>query len=79
MNAVWDDPGFRFGRYTARLTMVYGTENKLITAETSFIIFPIKQMLPAIVITALLAAGIYRIRRRLLLAVRVLAGKQEGK
>ncbi len=79
MSAIWENSGFRLGRYTARLTMVYGNENKLITAETSFIILPLKQVVPAIVALIILAFIIYRIRHRLLLALKVLAGKQEGK
>lgn len=79
MNAVWENPGLRFGRYTARLTMVYGNENKLITAQTSFVIFPLKQVIPAVIALLILIFVIYRIRHRLLLALKVLAGKQEGK
>ena len=79
MDGVWEDPGFRIGRYTARLTMVYGNENRIITAQTSFIIFPVKQVVPILMVLAILLFVIYRIRDRLLLAARVLAGKQEDK
>ncbi len=79
MNATWENPGFRFGRYTAKLTMVYGKDNKIITAEDSFFVIPLKQTIPAIIILVVASFLLYRIRHRLLLAARILAGKQEGK
>lgn len=79
MNATWENPGFRFGRYTARLTMVYGNENNIVTANASFFVVPVKQVLPIIIVTAILLFVLFKIRRRLLLAVKILAGKQEGK
>lgn len=79
MNAIWEDPGFRIGRYTARLTMIYGKDNKIITDETSFIVFPVKQVVPVVIIVAILAFVLYRMRGRLILAAKILAGKQESK
>lgn len=79
MNATWENPGFRLGRYTARLTMIYGKDNQIITEQTSFIVFPIKQVVPAIVILSALLFVLFRIRHRLLLAAKILAGKQETK
>lgn len=69
------DPGFSIGRYSADLAMVYGDDNKILTATTTFIVFPYQTVVPA---TLAVIAGLYiliRFRKRIGLAVRVLSGK----
>lgn len=68
-------PGFAVGRYTADLSVVYGDDGSIDTATTTFIIFPYKIIVPALLgVIALLVIGI-RSRRRIAAAGRALAGK----
>lgn len=76
MVAAWEESGFRLGRYTARLTMVYGKDNQIVTAQTSFMIVPVRQVVPIAAAVIVVLFVLFRIRRRLLLAAKVLAGKQ---
>lgn len=78
MNAIWEDPGFRIGMYTARLTAVYGSENRILTADTSFTILHLKQVLPIFIILFIISLVLYKIRRRVLLAAKILLGKHSN-
>ncbi|HEX9679333.1 MAG TPA: hypothetical protein VGA08_01820 [Candidatus Saccharimonadales bacterium] len=69
------NPGFGLGRYTADLSIVFGTDNTLETASASFIIFPYKVIIPAIISVILLVFALIKFRRRLAAAGRALAGK----
>ena len=79
MNAAWEDPGFRFGPYTARITMVYGKDNQIITAQTTFWVIPLKQTIPTIIALVVAVYFLYKGRRRLVLAGKALAGKTGAK
>lgn len=68
-------PGFAVGRYTADLSIVYGNDSSIDTATTTFIIFPYKIIVPALLgIIALIVISI-KSRKRLAAAGRALAGK----
>lgn len=72
---TWDPNGFRFGRYTATVSLVYGAEDKLITSTATFWVFPWKAAILIAVIIGLLIFGTWRYRTRLRAAYRALAGK----
>jgi len=71
----WDQPGFRIGQYSAHLTAVYGADNEILTAETSFIVFPYQIILPIAGAVFILSVIIWKLRRRISLAIKVLRGK----
>jgi hypothetical protein len=58
----WNPSGLNIGRYTANLTLVYGVDNKIVTASTSFVLFPYKTVIPLVLIIAGLL--IYGVKRR---------------
>lgn len=68
-------PGFKIGRYTADLSVVYGKDSTIKTASTSFIIFPYKIVIPAIIGVILLVFVLVRFRTRIAAASKALAGK----
>ncbi len=68
-------PGFKVGRYTATLSIVYGPDSQIDTASTSFIIFPYKIILPTLLGAILLLFALVKYRRRFAAAIRVLRGK----
>jgi len=68
-------PGFTVGRFTADLSLVYGADNTIVTASTSFIVFPYKVILPVILGLIVLIYLLIRFRRRILAAGRALAGR----
>lgn len=68
-------PGFTFGRYTADLSIVFGPDQNVVTASTSFTIFPYKVIIPALVGLILLITFLVRSRKRLAAAGRALAGR----
>lgn len=68
--------GFAFGHYTADLALVYGLSNKIILAKTSFWLIPWRIIIISVVIIVFLAYLIWRGRKRLGLAVRVILGKE---
>lgn len=62
--SVWKDPGFKFGYYTASVTLAYGNPSQTITSTTSFWIIPWMTLLIAlIVIAVILAILIFAIKR----------------
>lgn len=71
----WNPSGLRFGRYTATVSLVYGSEDKILTATTSFIVFPWKAFLVLLIIVALIAFVVWRYRERFRAAFRALSGK----
>lgn len=68
----WSPGGFTIGRYTAQLTVVYGVDNQIVTASTSFVVFPYKVILPVLIILIVLITFIVRNRRRIRKALSVL-------
>jgi hypothetical protein len=65
------------GKYTATATLVYGSKNQLLTGSTTFIIFPYK-IVGAITFGLLVIIFfLFRGRKRLGLALRVLLGKHK--
>lgn len=75
IDAKWNQPGFRIGKYTADLTVVYGDNDQIVKSSTTFYIFPYQVILPIVIAIGLILFVIVRYRKRLLLAVKVLSGK----
>ena len=71
----WSDPGFAVGRYTADLTLVFGEDDQIITASTSFTVFPYQTLVPAIILIGLLLYVLIRFRSRVWMALKVLSGR----
>ena len=73
----WKPEGFRFGRYTASLSVVYGDDDNIITSTTTFWVAPWKPV--AVVGGAILLVAFFTIhnRQRLGAALRVLRGKPD--
>lgn len=61
-----------FGKYTAVVSLVYGTKGEILTASTTFVGFPYK--IGGVILLGLLVVGIflYRGRKRIKLALRIL-------
>lgn len=68
-------PGFTVGRFTADLSIVFGPNQSVATATTSFTIFPYKVIIPALVGLILLIIFLIRSRKRLAAAAKALAGR----
>ena len=69
------NPGFAAGKYTADLTVVFEDGQNVATASASFIVFPWKVIIPAILGVILLIFLLVKFRRRIAAAGRALAGK----
>ncbi len=68
----WSPTGLTAGRYTAQLTLVYGVDDTIVTASTSFIVFPYKTIIPlTILLIIILYMGIKN-RDRIIKAIQVL-------
>jgi hypothetical protein len=76
VDTEWNDSSLRFGRYTATLSLVYGSEGTIVNSSTSFFIIPYKLISIILVVAGALAFIGYRYRERFLEAYRVLAGKK---
>jgi len=66
---------FLFGRYTAELNAKYA-DGKTLTATTSFTVIPWKPTLGVLLILIILIIVLWRGRRRLRRAIRILSGKE---
>jgi hypothetical protein len=76
IEAEWKEHGrFIFGRYTATASVVYGSDNQIITASTTFWGLPYTIMLVVLGVLILLGSFLYRGRKRIRLAMRALRGK----
>lgn len=76
VEAEWKDGGrFMFGRYTATASVVYGSDNQIVTATTTFWGLPYTIMLVTLGALVLLGILLFRGRRRIRLALRALSGK----
>lgn len=76
---VWDSDGFKFGLYTATLTVVYGEANDISTSEITFFVFPYQVIVPIVVLVGLAIFLIVKFRVRLTKAWKALSGKDESK
>jgi hypothetical protein len=75
MNASWDS-GWLFGRYNATLSLVYGKDQKVITASTAFWGFPYKLIGIITLAIVLIVAVLYPRRARIWRAFKILFGKE---
>ncbi|MCA9332672.1 hypothetical protein KDA00_02250 [Candidatus Saccharibacteria bacterium] len=71
----WSTNGVKIGKYTATLTVVYGSDNNIQTSSTSFTFFPYQIIIPAFLIIVLVIFVIVKFRSRISLALKVLSGK----
>lgn len=69
------NPGFAVGRYTADLSIVFGPNQEVTTASTTFTVFPYKIIIPALLGLILLLFFAVRFRKRIAAAARALAGR----
>jgi hypothetical protein len=74
LTAYWNKKAL-FGKYTATLSVIYGSDNQILTATNTFVAIPYK--IVGVVLLALLIIGIiiFKARKRLKLAARVLFSK----
>ena len=79
ISSSWNKQGLKFGRYTATLTLVFGDNDQIKTAEYSFYYFPYQVILPFLLIIGGLLFVVMRYRVRLREALRVLRGKDQSK
>ena len=75
VGSEWSDPGFAVGRYTADLSLVYGEDDEILVASTTFTVFPWQTLLPASLIVIAVLYLLIKFRSRVGAAFRVLAGK----
>lgn len=68
----WNPTGISIGRYTADLTLVYGVDDKIVTASTSYVLFPYKTVLPLVVALVVIVFIAIRHRKRIQKAITVL-------
>lgn len=73
---VTGDTKLPIGRYSATLALVYGDKNEILTATTSFIIFPWKTGVPIIIVSLLVLWFLIARRQRIGAALRILVGRQ---
>lgn len=74
-DAQWQDYGNRLGKYSADLTLVYGVDNSILADSTSFYVIPYQRIIPIVIAIAILGFIIFKSRKRIALAFKVLAGK----
>lgn len=74
----WAVDGFTMGRYTATLTIVFGEDNEIQTAQTSFIIFPYQTVIPIVIVVCFVGFMAYKGRKRLTKAAQALSGKDSN-
>lgn len=68
-------PGFTVGRYTADLTLIYGSDNEILTTSTSFTVFPYKTIVPIALVFGFVIFLAIRYRGRISRAGKALSGK----
>jgi hypothetical protein len=73
---AWEQK-FLLGKYTASLALSYGTQGKILTGSTTFIGFPYRIGSLVLAIIIVLVFLIYRGRKRIKLALKVLFGKSK--
>lgn len=77
LNATYKEKNL-FGRYTATVSLVYGTKQQTVTATTAFFIIPWKLIAIILVIVLIIAFLMYKARRRLIRTTKVLFGKGDA-
>ncbi len=77
LDTEWRDIGFRFGSYTAEVTLVHGTDSQLSNATTNFYVVPFQQLVPAVLVIGLVGYVVYRYRKRIRLAIKALTSSDE--
>lgn len=70
----WNDPGFAVGRYTADLTLIYGSDNTILTETVQFTVFPYQTLVPGILLVGLTLFVLIKFRKRVGKATKVLFG-----
>jgi hypothetical protein len=75
----WQIEGFKLGRFTAELTLVTGEDNAIQTASTSFTVFPYQTIVPIVILLSILGFLLFKGRKRLSNAAKVLSGKDIDK
>lgn len=76
IESVWDPSGFRMGRYTATASLVFGADDKIANATTTFWVFPWKEFSVLFLILAAIGFIVWKYRARFREAYRALAGKK---
>lgn len=71
----WAADGFKVGKYTADLTLVYGPDDTILTSSTSFVVFPYKTIVPITLGVILVVWLAIRYRKRITKAGKALSGK----
>ncbi len=74
MEAVWKSK-LLLGKYTAVATLNYGADKELLTSSTSFTVVPYKLVTGVVVVGSLALYIIFKMRKRLGKALKVLFGK----
>lgn len=74
MSADWKT-GWLFGKYSATVSLVYGTDEQVLTASTTFWGFPYKIIAAVLLGFAVVAALLYPRRKRIQRALKILFGK----
>jgi len=72
--ASWGQ-GFILGKYTATVSLAYGSKGEILTGSTTFIGFPYRLIGSIVLVLVIIILLLYRIRKRLKLAFKVLFGK----
>ena len=71
IDGTWDTK-WRIGQYTATAVLIYGANNTQLANVTTFIVFPYRVAIAVFAVLAVLFTFIYRSRRRLSLAWKIL-------
>lgn len=77
LNATYNEKSL-FGRYTATVSLVYGSKQQTVTATTAFFVIPWKMLTIVLVIVLIIAGLLYVGRRRLMRSLKVLFGKGDA-
>jgi len=76
IEGTWDTK-WRMGQYTATAVMIYGPNNTQLANVTTFIVFPYRLALVVLVVFSILFTFVYRSRRRLKMAWKILTSGKE--
>jgi hypothetical protein len=80
IDTVWKEDGFLFGRYTATLTAIYGSQNEPLSYVTTFWIIPWKQTAAGAFGTLILLLIFFKMRKRFGTALRIMIkGEKKSK
>jgi hypothetical protein len=76
IEGTWDTK-WRMGQYTATAVMIYGPNNTQLANVTTFIVFPYRLALVVLVVFSILFTFVYRSRKRLKMAWKILTSGKE--